>query len=71
MEYELIVRGGTVVDGSGAPRFPADIAIDAGRIAEVIADRESDQVNAVREIDHRPAFSLGLGRADSGTRRDS
>jgi len=51
MEYELIVRGGTVVDGSGAPRFRADIAIDAGRIAEVIADRESDQVNAVREID--------------------
>jgi N-acyl-D-amino-acid deacylase len=51
MEYELMVRGGTVVDGSGAPRFEADIAIDAGRIAEVIADKESDQVNARREID--------------------
>ena len=51
MEYELIVRGGTVVDGSGAPRVRADIAIDAGRIAEVIADKESDQVNALREID--------------------
>jgi N-acyl-D-amino-acid deacylase len=51
MEHELIVRGGTVVDGSGAPRFQADIAIDAGRIAEVIADRESGQVNARQEID--------------------
>lgn len=51
MECELIVRGGTVVDGSGAPRFRADIAIDAGRVAEVIADKESDQVNAAREID--------------------
>jgi N-acyl-D-amino-acid deacylase len=53
MEYELIVRGATVVDGSGAPRFQADIAIDAGRIAEVIADRESDQPKALREIDAR------------------
>ena len=53
MEYELIVRGGTVVDGSGAPRFQGDIAIDAGRIAEVIADRESEQVIASREINAR------------------
>src|SRR5215469_16911536 len=53
MEYELIVRGGTVVDGSGAPRFQGDIAIDAGRIAEVIADRESEQVIASRKINAR------------------
>src|SRR5215472_17484726 len=53
MEYELIVHGGTVVDGSGAPRFQADIAIEAGRIAEVIADTQSEQVNASREIDAR------------------
>src|SRR5262245_36533782 len=51
MEYELIVRGGSVVDGSGAPRFRANIAVNAGRIAEVSADRESYQVNALREID--------------------
>ena len=53
MEYELIVRGGTVVDGSGAPRFQADIGINAGRIAEVIADKESKRVNALGEIDAR------------------
>src|SRR5262249_26417057 len=53
MEYDLVVRGGTVVDGSGASRFQADIAISAGCIAEVIAHRESEQVSVLREIDAR------------------
>ncbi len=33
--YDLVVRGGTVVDGTGAPKRQADIAIDGDRIAEV------------------------------------
>lgn len=33
--YETILRGGTIVDGSGAPRFRADIAISGGRIARI------------------------------------
>ena len=32
---DLIVRGGTVVDGTGAASFSGDIAIADGRIAEV------------------------------------
>jgi N-acyl-D-aspartate/D-glutamate deacylase len=27
MEYDVVVRNGVVVDGSGAPRFKADVAI--------------------------------------------
>jgi N-acyl-D-amino-acid deacylase len=32
---DLIIRGGTVIDGTKAPRYAADVAIDAGRIAAI------------------------------------
>jgi N-acyl-D-amino-acid deacylase len=33
--HDLVIRGGTVIDGSGAPRFNGDIAIDGGRLSQV------------------------------------
>lgn len=33
--FDTIIRGGTLVDGSGQPRFTGDIGIREGRIAEV------------------------------------
>ena len=33
--YDLIIRGGTIVDGTGAPRFTGDVAIRDGLVAEV------------------------------------
>ncbi len=33
--YDLVVRGGTVVDGTRAPRFAADVAVAQGRIAAI------------------------------------
>ena len=33
--HDLVIRGGTVIDGSGAPRFTGDVAIDGGRISQV------------------------------------
>lgn len=35
MTYDLIIRNGTIVDGTGAPRRQADIAISHGRLAEI------------------------------------
>jgi N-acyl-D-aspartate/D-glutamate deacylase len=35
MAYDLIIRGGTVYDGTGADGFEADVAVHDGRIAEV------------------------------------
>ncbi len=35
MAHDLIIRGGTVVDGSGSQRFMADVGIKDGMIAEV------------------------------------
>jgi N-acyl-D-aspartate/D-glutamate deacylase len=34
-EFDLVVRGGTLLDGTGAPGRLADVAVSGGRIAEV------------------------------------
>src|ERR671936_468213 len=35
MAYDLLIRNGTIVDGSGARAFRADLAVSAGRVAEM------------------------------------
>ncbi len=35
MTYDLIIKNGTVVDGSGLPRFRADVAVQGGQIAAI------------------------------------
>jgi N-acyl-D-aspartate/D-glutamate deacylase len=35
MSYDLLIKNGTVVDGTGAPRYRADIAVANGKIAEI------------------------------------
>src|SRR3982074_2780732 len=49
--FDLVIRNGTVLDGSGAPRRIADIAVQEGKIAAV-ADKSSPRLGAGRrEID--------------------
>ena len=45
--HDLVIRNGTIVDGTGAERFAGDVAIDGGRIAAVGAVSEQGR----REID--------------------
>src|ERR1043165_2181868 len=33
--YDLVIRSATIVDGTGAPRFQADVAIRNGRIERI------------------------------------
>ena len=48
LAYDLIIRNGTVVDGSGRPRYRADIGVVGGRIAEIgrIRDSAAAQIDA-------------------------
>ena len=50
--HELVVRGATVVDGTGAPAFTGDVAFDGARIAAVGAVEERGR----SEIDARGLY---------------
>ncbi|MFO1415268.1 MAG: amidohydrolase family protein [Burkholderiales bacterium] len=48
MTHDLVVRGGTVVDGTGATPFAADVGIARGVVAEIgrIAGRGREEIDA-------------------------
>jgi N-acyl-D-amino-acid deacylase len=47
-EFDLVIRGGTILDGSGGAPFDADVAIRNGRIASIgnIAESGVEEINA-------------------------
>ncbi|MFM7272372.1 MAG: N-acyl-D-amino-acid deacylase family protein, partial [Gammaproteobacteria bacterium] len=49
MDYDMVIRNGQVIDGTGAPAFPGDLAVRDGRIAAVGAIPGKGR----REIDAR------------------
>ncbi|HEY2664631.1 MAG TPA: amidohydrolase family protein, partial [Candidatus Binataceae bacterium] len=53
MDYELLIRNGVVVDGSGAPRIPADVAVSEGEIAAIMPAGAAPGATARSEIDAR------------------
>jgi len=50
--YDLVIRGGTVIDGSGANRFVADVAVNNGIIAKIgdIAESGSEEIDATGKL---------------------
>ena len=45
MTLDLVIRNGTVIDGTGASRYQADIAVAQGRIVEI--GKVSDGANRI------------------------
>ena len=44
--YDTVIKNGTIVDGTGLPRFVGDLAIKDGKIAKIgtINEQEADEV---------------------------
>jgi N-acyl-D-amino-acid deacylase len=55
---DLVIRGGTVIDGTKAPRFDADVAIDNGRIAAIgkLDDVQGRETLAAKGLIVAPGF---------------
>ncbi len=57
MSYDLIIRNGTIVDGTGASRFHGDIAVKGGKIAEIgKVDGYADRVIDASDLVVAPGF---------------
>jgi N-acyl-D-amino-acid deacylase len=66
MQYDIVIRGGTVIDGSGLPRYQADVGIADGRIATIgkITDGANEIVDAEGHI-VAPGFIDGHTHMDA------
>jgi len=66
MAYDLVIRGGEVVDGTGAPRFHADVGVVGDRIATVgrIAERGAREIDAEGQV-VSPGFVDGHTHMDA------
>ena len=66
MTYDLVIRGGTVVDGSGLPRYRADVGIRGDRIARIgkIHERGREELDARHQV-VAPGFIDGHTHMDA------
>ncbi len=66
MPYDLVIKNGTVIDGSGLPRYRADVAVRHGRIAAIGRVRE-----AAREVVDADGLVVTPGFIDGHTHMDA
>lgn len=64
--YDLVIRNGTVVDGTGLPRYRADVAVQGNRIAAIgrIAEKGKEEIDATGHV-VSPGFIDGHTHMDA------
>jgi len=64
--YDLVIRNGTVVDGTGLPQYRADVAVSGDRIAAIgrIAERGKEEIDATGQV-VTPGFIDGHTHMDA------
>ena len=72
MSYDLVIRNGVVIDGSGLDAYRADVGVTGNRIARIgrIAERGRDDIDAEGHV-VTPGFIDGhthMTRRSSGIR---
>lgn len=66
MPYDLVIKNGMVVDGSGLPRYRADVGVRHGRIVTIgrIRDRAREEIDADGQV-VAPGFVDGHTHMDA------
>ena len=67
MPYDLVIKNGSIVDGSGAPAYRADLGIAGGRIAAIGRIREEGREDTIDAEGHvvTPGFVDGHTHMDA------
>ena len=55
MAYDLLIKNGRIVDGSGMPAFRGDVGIKNGKIAEIgkLSGPAKRTIDAAGRVDHK------------------